>query len=97
MQSIYRMAEGAVVSQGDPLVTGLVDVAPFDPSGVIEALQADQAGQSTFGEFVSAIWQAGVVRYEVDLNQRTCTYYGCNGESYREKYPLVDILTSTSV
>lgn len=30
-------------------------------------------------------------RDDVDFHQRTVTYYGCNGESYAERYPAVEI------
>lgn len=47
----------------------------------------DQAGESTFPEFLMATWTAGVVRYDVDFVARTCTYLGAGGESYVEAYP----------
>ncbi|MFB6396262.1 hypothetical protein [Polymorphospora lycopeni] len=59
MQSLYITAAGPVVDQGTPLVTGTVDVAPFDQDAVIRALRADQGGESTFTEFCEAIWAAG--------------------------------------
>jgi uncharacterized protein YbcV (DUF1398 family) len=51
----------------------------------------DQAGESTFPEFLNASWRAGVVRYEVDLEGRTVAYQGCNGEEYKEAYPAVTV------
>jgi len=78
-----------VVMQGAPLVTGIADVAPFDRAALITALRTDQAGESTFPEFLMATWKAGVVRYEVDFNARTVAYYGAGGESYVEAYPGV--------
>ena len=62
---------------------------------LITALRTDQAGEGTFPEFLDASWRAGVVRFEVDLNQRTVTYYGCNGEAYAEHYPAVEIPEAT--
>jgi uncharacterized protein YbcV (DUF1398 family) len=56
---------------------------------LIAALRTDQTGKSTFPEFLLASWRAGVVRYDVDFNARTCAYYGCNGEEYIEEYPAV--------
>ena len=90
-QSLYLMDEGSVVIQGTPLVTGAADVPKFDRDGLIAALRADQAGKSTFPEFVSASWRAGIVRYDVDFNARTCTYYGSNDEKYVEEYPAVEV------
>jgi uncharacterized protein YbcV (DUF1398 family) len=50
-------------------------------------LRTDQAGNSTFPEFLAASWKAGIVRYDVDFNARSVTYFGCNGEEYVEGYP----------
>lgn len=90
-QSLYLTAKGPVVMQGTPLDTGAMDVASFDQESLIRALRRDQAGQSTFPEFVSASWRAGVVRYEVDFDARTVAYSGCDGEVYVEDYPAVDL------
>jgi uncharacterized protein YbcV (DUF1398 family) len=54
-------------------------------------LRADQAGNSSFPEFLMATWRAGVVRYDVDFIARTCTYYGCEDDHYVESYPAVSI------
>jgi uncharacterized protein YbcV (DUF1398 family) len=74
-----------------PLVSGAVDVPPFDRETLISALRIDQAGESTFPEFLDASWRAGVVRYDVDFAARTVAYYGCQGEEYVEAYPPVMI------
>jgi uncharacterized protein YbcV (DUF1398 family) len=88
-QSVYVMQSGSVVQQGQPLVTGTVDVAPFDEAALVKAIRTDQAGESTFPEFLQAAWQAGVTWYEVDFDARTVTYGGADGESYLEAYPAV--------
>jgi uncharacterized protein YbcV (DUF1398 family) len=75
---------------GTPLAAGMVDVPRFDREALIAALRTDQAGR-TFPEFLMASWRAGVVRYDVDLDARTCTHYGANGEEYVESYPMVDV------
>ena len=80
------------MSQGMPLISGTVDVPPFDREALITALRTDQAGKSTFPEFLAASWQAGVVRYDVDFSRRIVTYYGCRGDEYAEQYPAVEIL-----
>lgn len=90
-QSLFLTDEGHVVMQGVPLVSGAVDVPPFDQDAVIAALRMDQAGKSTFPEFLEASWRAGVVRYDVDFAARTVAYFGCNGEEYIEAYPAVEI------
>ncbi len=86
-QTLYLTQSGPVVSQAAPLVSGLADVPPFNQEALVVALRTDQAGQSTFMDFLQASWQAGVVGYDVDLLDRKVTYYGCNGEEYREDYP----------
>lgn len=90
-QSLFLTNDGPVVSQGTPLVAGNNDVPAFDRDALIAALRTDQAGKSTFPEFLAASWRAGVVRYDVDFATRTVAYYGCNGEEYVEAYPAVEI------
>jgi uncharacterized protein YbcV (DUF1398 family) len=90
-QSLYLTKEGPVATQGTPLISDMADVPRFDREALIAALRTDQAGKSTFPEFLLATWRAGVVRYDVDLIARTCTYYGCEDESYIEEYPAVSI------
>src|SRR5271154_516183 len=90
-QSLFLTNDGPVVTQGTPLVSGNVDVPTFNREGLIKALRTDQAGESTFPEFLAASWRAGVVRYDVDFPARTVTYYGSNGEEYTEAYPAVEI------
>ena len=90
-QSLFLTEQGPVVMQGAPLVSGSVDVPTFDQEALITALRIDQAGKSTFAEFLEATWHAGVVRYEVDFAARSVAYLGCNGETYVEAYPAVEI------
>jgi len=90
-QSLYLTTTGPVVVQGTPLVTGFADVPPFDRAALITALRTDQAGESSFPEFLAAAWKAGVIRYDVNLVERTVTYYGCHAEEYVEVYPAVEI------
>lgn len=90
-QSLFLTQLGPVVMQGNPLVNGTIDVPAFDEEALIRALRIDQAGESTFPEFLEASWRAGVVRYDVNFEARTVAYQGCNGEEYIEAYPLVAI------
>lgn len=90
-QSVYVMKEGSVVQQGAPLVTGTHEVPDFDQEALIKALRIDQAGKSTFPEFLQATWKAGVVGYDVDFVARNVKYFGANGESYTEEYPAVEV------
>jgi uncharacterized protein YbcV (DUF1398 family) len=90
-ESLFLTNDGPVVIQGTPLATGTMDVPLFNCEALISALRTDQAGESTFPEFLAASWRAGVVRYVVDLTARTVAYYGCNGEEYLESYPNVEV------
>jgi uncharacterized protein YbcV (DUF1398 family) len=90
-QSIFLTNDGPVVMQGAPLVSSTADVSAFDREALIKALRTDQAGESTFPEFLAASWRAGVVRYDVDFAARTVSYYGCNGDQYVESYPAVEL------
>jgi uncharacterized protein YbcV (DUF1398 family) len=90
-QSLYLTKEGPVVVQGASLAKGVVDVPAFNQEALIKALRVDQAGESTFPEFLDATWRAGIVRYDVDMEARTVAYQGCNGEKYIESYPAVSI------
>ncbi len=87
--ALYLTQDGPVVIQGAPLVSGAVDVAPFNQAALINALRIDQAGESSFPEFLTAIWRAGIVRYDVDFIARTVSYFGCRGEAYVEEYPAI--------
>jgi uncharacterized protein YbcV (DUF1398 family) len=64
---------------------------PFDRNALIAALRTDQAGESTFPEFLTASWKAGVVSYNVDFIARTVTYCGSSGESYVGSYPAAKL------
>lgn len=90
-QSLYITDKGPVVVQGKCLIDGMAEVPPFNREALIVALRTDQPGESTFPEFLMASWKAGVVRYDVNFSERTCTYYGVDDEKYVESYPVVDI------
>lgn len=90
-QSLFLTQEGPVVMQGTPLLTGAADIPRFDREALIRALRTDQAGESTFPQFLEASWNAGVIRYEVDFSKRVVTYCGCLGEEYVEDYPKIDL------
>lgn len=90
-QSVYITKHGSVVSQGTPLINTTVDIPQFDREALIRALRIDQAGQSSFPEFLKASWEAGVVNYVVDFEERLVIYYGVLGESYSENYSAVEI------
>lgn len=53
--------------------------------------RTDQAGNSTFPEFLAASWRAGVFRYDIDFIARKVAYYGSRSEEYVEDYPAVNV------
>lgn len=91
--SLYETDFGNFVQQMPSLVSGLAEVSWFNRDGLIKAIRADQAGETEFPEFLSSIWAAGVVSYEVDFEARKCTYFGLNNRAdfYEELYPAVDL------
>jgi len=91
MQSCYETDLGPVVIQQTPLLDGMAEVPPFDRDALVAALRADQAGRTTFTEFAAAAWHAGVIRWVVALDDRTCTYFGMAGETYVEDYAAVEV------
>ncbi len=91
MQSIYETDLGSVVVQSPTLFDGMADVPDFDRAALVGALRADQTGQTTFPQFAQAAWRAGVLRWVVDLDHRTCTYFGSEGQTYVEQYAAVDL------
>lgn len=90
-ESIYLTESGPVVMVGEPLLTGMELVPPFNREALVTALRTDQAGKTTFPEFLQSTWKAGVVRYVVDFAARKVTYYGCHDEAYTEDYSAVDL------
>ena len=52
-QSLYLTNDCPVVSQGASLLTGTQNVPAFDRNRLILALRTDQAGLSTFPEFLA--------------------------------------------
>jgi uncharacterized protein YbcV (DUF1398 family) len=87
VKSLYLTEEGPVMTLGTPLVSGTVEVPPFDRDALITALRIDQAAKSTFARFLEASWRAGVIRYEVDFSAHSASYYGACREEYAEAFP----------
>jgi uncharacterized protein YbcV (DUF1398 family) len=90
-QSVYLTKYGAVVTQGSPLLNGTNDIPLFNQEKLILALRTDQAGKSTFPEFLKNTWEAGVISYDADFEKRKVTYFGVLGESYVEEYAFVEV------
>jgi uncharacterized protein YbcV (DUF1398 family) len=91
--SLYETDFGNFVQQMPSLVNELAEVSMFDRDSLIKAIRADQAGETSFPEFLSSVWAAGVVSYEVDFEARTCTYFGLNNHAdfYEELYPAIEL------
>jgi uncharacterized protein YbcV (DUF1398 family) len=90
-QTVYVTDAGAVVQPSTPLISAISEVPAFDRDAVIDALRADQAGHTTFPQFLAAVWSAGVTGFVVDLEQRTVTYRGIDDATFVESYPAVEI------
>lgn len=88
-QAVYETHEGAVVIPGEPLLNTPAEVPPFCDKKLMAAICDDQSGNTTFREFLTRIWLAGVVSYRVDFTRRTVTYYGLKGDAWEESYPDV--------
>lgn len=93
-QSVYIMNEGCIVQQGTPLINGTHLIPQFQQEALIAVLRKDQAGKSTFPEFLQGAWNAGVTNYTVDFQERKVTYFGAAGDSYTEDYPAVEVKTT---
>lgn len=91
--TVYTTSGGAVLQVGAPIRQGMVELPPFDKGALVRALRADQAGESSFSEFVERALNAGVYRFEVDTAARTCTYFGPDDQRYVESYPAVGLPT----
>lgn len=89
--SFYFSEEGSLVIPGKSLIDDISSSPDFSEKRIITALRVDQAGQTTFPEFLINIWKSGVVKYEVHFIDRYVVYYGAHGEEYREIYPQVEI------
>ncbi|MGK2849052.1 MAG: DUF1398 domain-containing protein [Minisyncoccota bacterium] len=90
-QSVYFLEEGAVIQLGNPVAEGVAIAPAFDEEALIVAIRTDQAGESTFPEFLRSAWNAGVLWYDVDFEKRTVIYGGVQGEIYTESYPEVTV------
>ncbi len=68
-------------------------ISGFDREKVIRAIRDDQAGKTTFPEFLQNIWEGGIVSYDVDFTKRIVIYYGFDKANcyYEESYPDVHI------
>ncbi len=90
-QCIFFTAEGAVASKGEFLISELTEVSNFNKEAFLKVLRSSQQGDISFAEFLKGTWDAGVIYYEADLITRKVSYFGANGESYVEDYPLVEV------
>lgn len=89
--ALYVMDSGVVHQPGGSLHGEPVAVAQFDQQALVSAIDADKAGAITFPEFLRRCWTAGVVGYDVDTIERTCTYFGAPDGRYVESYPAVTL------
>lgn len=89
--SFYLSKDDSLVIPGKSLIEEVTASPYFSKEKLINSLRADQAGQTTFLEFLLNIWESGVVKYEVNFNEHYVVYFGIRGEQYKEHYPEVEI------
>jgi uncharacterized protein YbcV (DUF1398 family) len=87
--TVYHLSGGAVAESFGPIVEFAEVVPAWDEASLVAAIRADQAGRTSFPEFLRSSWNAGVIHFRVGLNERTCTYFGTASNHYVEKYPAV--------
>ena len=56
-QSLYITDKGPIAVAGASLIADMAEVPPFSREALIAALRTDQAGDSTFPEFLMASWK----------------------------------------
>lgn len=60
----------------------------FDQNALVKAIIKHQTEKTAYKDCMKEVIEAGIVRYRVDITQRTCSYFGSSeGESYEEKFP----------
>lgn len=60
----------------------------FDQNALVKALRKHQTEGTSYKDCMKEVIEAGILRYRVDIKERTCTYFGSSkGESYIEKVP----------
>jgi uncharacterized protein YbcV (DUF1398 family) len=89
--SLYAIGDDVVLRQGDPPRLGTFPVAPYDEAALVEVIQADRAGTLTYTQLLEGVLRAGIVAWELDLAERTCTYEAVDGPRYVESYPAVTL------
>lgn len=89
--SFYFSKEDSLVIPGKALFEDITVYPSYSEEELIRALRTDQAGKTTFPEFLMNTWKSGVVKYDVNFIDRHVVYYGANGEEYKEIYPAVEI------
>jgi uncharacterized protein YbcV (DUF1398 family) len=90
--SVYEMENTTLVTQMPSLIQSMVEVPMWNQDTLIAAIRTDQAGQTQFVEFLQAAFAAGVLRYEVDFEDCSVTYYGVRDVCYKEIYPKVNVI-----
>lgn len=74
--------------QDDIPLNPMLEVAPrFSDVGVKAALEAVQAGKTSYPQFLQAIMEAGVAFYSVYINARKVIYTGRDGDELVEPFP----------
>jgi len=85
---LYRFAEGKTTLHAGKLSPRIISVA-FDEAATIQAIRANQQGQTDYPGFMKDIALAGVRFYEATLTgaNKRVTYIGIGG-FYEERIPV---------
>lgn len=85
--AVYQGDGESFTIQGED-VAGAGEKPPaFDQPGILAALLANRRREIDYDGFLRRIWQSGVTSYDVDLEARTVSYNGQDGEVHVERIP----------
>jgi uncharacterized protein YbcV (DUF1398 family) len=83
---VYHGSVGSIPEPPPPGFTPLKPSARFDAAEVKLAIERNKI-KPDYLVFLEEIARAGVVRYRVDMGERTVSYLGGAGQAYVEKVP----------
>lgn len=83
---VYHGSGNSIPEPTPPRFTALKPSASFDAAEVKLAIERNKI-KPDYLVFLQEIARAGVVRYRVDMGERTVSYLGGAGQAYVEKVP----------
>ena len=86
---VYHGHGQEMTESGIPSLQNLPPVGKYDLKALKEAIRIHQVNRTPYAEVMKEIVKSGVMRYRVDVVNRTCTYFGKNAnEKYVEAFPV---------